>query len=147
MWRVDVDCWVSLVEAEHDFLGVLRAMVVFAVSVLAVKGGAVHGADVVGVGEAGDHVGLGCVGGVRVEAPLKILEAVTVFNDGRTEGVPHPHALLLSVLAAGRFVPVEGDEVGVECVDAVDCADVSHPHAEGPIAVDCVLLEVSIHFV
>jgi hypothetical protein len=132
-------------EAEHLLL--VDVVVVLDVPVLPVEAGAGHRSHVVGVGVALQHLVPHVKGIMRAESPLQELEAQTVLDDGGTECVPHPDALLLSILAGGSLHPVPGHEITVHSVPNVEEANHNHPHTERAVTVNRVLLEIPVHLV
>ena len=135
------------IPTKHSLFESMLIRVVFSVSVLAIERSAYHGSHVVRMLKTTHHMNLDSVGTVRIEAPLQKLEAVWIFNDHWTESIPHSDSLLFSVFDSSSFVPVPRHKIWIESMDAVNGADVDDPHAERTVTVNCIFLEISVHFV
>ena len=99
------------------------------------------------MGQTHQHMHFGGVGTVRVESPFKELETVAVLNNHGAESISHPDSLFLTIFDGCGFVPIERDEVRVDCVHAIDETDPDDPHTERAVTVNGVFLEIPVHFI
>ena len=84
---------------------------------------------------------------VRCPSPFCYLHTNGFLEKGRGKGVSHSHSLLFSIFAGRSLVPIPRQEIIINFVNGVDSGDVENPHTEGTVAVNRILLEISIHFI
>ena len=138
---------VSMGSKRTDHPLVVDVAEVFDVSVLSGQSAAGHRSHIVRMRVALNQLVPHVVSVVRVEAPFQKLETESIFDNSGAERISNTDPLLFSVLARCGLVPVPRHEVTIERMAHIDGANNNHPHSEGTVTVDGVLLEISVHLV
>ncbi len=106
-----------------------------------------HGSDVVRMRETFRHSSSDAMVIMRSPPQLSPLHTDGLLDNSGSQHVSHTVSLLFSVFAGRSFVPVPRQEVIVSSMDRVEKCDVGDPHSKRTVAVDCVLLKISVHLV
>jgi len=84
---------------------------------------------------------------VRSPSNLSILNTYAFFQNCGRDGISHSHTLFFSVFASCSFVPVPWDHVCIKHMASIDDGDEKNPHGKGTVTVECIFLEISVHFI